>query len=238
MSGNYINAGILASTEWLADHIDDSDIRVVDCDPFQSYTKAHIKGAVGIKVHHYIKHPNYDKDPGSYPWVAEPDVVKDLFESMGIGDNTTVVCYDTSGGLWAARFWWVLNYYGHNNAKVLDGGWQKWMHENRPVSIDRPIDVDVTFTPKANNDLICTIDDLKSNLDNEDYLIIDARADGEWDGTNDRGNKRSGRVPGAIHIEWLNFINRGKDKTFKTPEQIFEILNKAGVDPEKQIVTY
>ena len=238
MAEKYNNIGILASTEWLSEHMDDSNIRIIDCDPFQSYTKAHIKGAVGIKVHHYIKHPNYEKDPGSFPWVAEPDVVKKLFESMGIGDDTTVVSYDTSGGLWAARFWWVLNYYGHTNAKVLDGGWQKWIDENRPISIDRPTDEKVTFTPKANVDLMCTIEDLKSNLDNEDYLIIDARADGEWDGTNNRGNKRSGRVPGSVHLEWLNFVNRGKDKTFKTPEQIFEILNEAGIDPEKQIVTY
>ena len=90
--------------------LNDPDGRVA-CETLVTTNMVIISGEIST-----IKHPNYDKDPGSYPWVAEPDVVKDLFESMGIGDNTTVVCYDTSGGLWAARFWWVLNYYGHNNA--------------------------------------------------------------------------------------------------------------------------
>ncbi|SVD39482.1 uncharacterized protein METZ01_LOCUS392336, partial [marine metagenome] len=107
-SNGFSKPEILVSTQWLEEHIGDSDIRIVDCDPFDSYTKAHIEGAAGIKVHHYIKHPDYARDPKSYPLVAEPDVVKELFEDMGIGDDTTVVAYDSSGSLWASRFWWVL----------------------------------------------------------------------------------------------------------------------------------
>ena len=134
----YARPEMLATTDWLAEHLDDPGIRVVDCDEFELYLRAHIKNAVGIRVHHYIKHPGYATAPVEYPLVAEPDVMKELMEDMGIGDDTLVVGYDNSGSLYSTRFWWVLNYYGHTNVKVLDGGWKKWVDEGRPLSIDRP----------------------------------------------------------------------------------------------------
>ena len=237
-SDNYANPDILVDGQWLEDHIDDPNVRIVDCDMFDSYQRAHIRGAVGIKVHHYIKHPKYSENSTEYPWVAEPEVVKELFEEMGIGDETIVVSYDSNGSLWAARFWWVLNYYGHTNAKVLNGGWKKWFAEGRPTSIDPPTSVEATFSPRANSDLICTLDYGKSRIGNEDIIFLDVRSDGEWDGTNSRGNERSGRVPGAIHLEWTNFISRDSHHTIKTAVELNEILNAAGVTPEKEIITY
>ena len=81
-SSNFVNPDVLATTEWLGAHLDDPDLVIVDCDMFDSYQRAHIKGAVGIKVHHYIKHPDYANDPKGHPLVAEPNVAKDIFESM------------------------------------------------------------------------------------------------------------------------------------------------------------
>ena len=235
---NFVNSQILVDTEWLNDHIDDPSIRIVDCDMFDSYSRAHIRGAVGIKVHHYIKHPLYPDDSKAYPWVAEPEVVKELFESMGIGDNTTVVTYDSGGSLWASRFWWVLNYYGHTNAKVLDGGWKKWFDERRPVSIDPPVPIEVTFTPSSDDTLICTLDQAVSKIDDSDVVFLDVRSDGEWDGTNSRGNSRSGRVPGSVHLEWLNFITDDKYHTIKSPSELRSMLEAVGVTPEKEVITY
>ena len=235
---NFVNSRILVDTEWLNDHIDDPNIRIVDCDMFDSYSRAHIRGAVGIKVHHYIKHPLYPDDSKAYPWVAEPEVVKELFESMGIGDNTTVVTYDSGGSLWASRFWWVLNYYGHTNAKVLDGGWKKWFDEGRPVSIDPPVPIEVTFTPSSDDTLICTLDQAVSKIDDSDVVFLDVRSDGEWDGTNSRGNSRSGRVPGSVHLEWLNFITDDKYHTIKSPSELRNMLEAVGVTPEKEVITY
>ena len=235
---NFVNSQILVDTEWLNDHIDDPNIRIVDCDMFDSYSRAHIKGAVGIKVHHYIKHPLYPDDSKAYPWVAEAEVVKELFESMGIGDNTTVVTYDSGGSLWASRFWWVLNYYGHTNAKVLDGGWKKWFDEGRPVSIDPPVPIEVTFTPSSDDTLICTLDQAVSKIDDSDVVFLDVRSDGEWEGTNSRGNSRSGRVPGSVHLEWLNFITDDKYHTIKSPSELRSMLEAVGVTPEKEVITY
>ena len=74
VSTGYARPELLADTDWLAQHLDDPDIRIVDCDLFPEYLRAHIKNAVGIRVHHYIKHPEYASAPIDYPWVAEPDL--------------------------------------------------------------------------------------------------------------------------------------------------------------------
>ena len=237
-SKGFKNSDLLVTTEWLEKHINDEDVRVVDCDPFDSYLRAHIKGAVGIKVHHYIKHPGYSSNPKDYPWVAEPDIVKELMEDMGIGDDTTVVAYDSSGSLWSSRFWWVLNYYGHSKTKVLDGGWKKWFDEGRPLSIDRPSDKQAVFNPKSDDGLICVIDDALTKLESDDTIFLDVRSDGEWDGSNNRGNERSGRVPGSVHIEWLKFVHDDSHKTFRSAEELSDLLLENGITPDKEIVTY
>ena len=237
-SSEFVNQSVLATTEWLAAHLDDPDLVIVDCDMFDSYQRAHIKGAVGIKVHHYIKHPEYANNPKGYPLVAEPSVAKDIFESMGIDDNSTVISYDINGSLWASRFWWVLNYYGHTNAKVLDGGWKKWFDEGHPVSVDEIVPRSATFTPKTQDNLVCSLDRAISGIEDEDILFLDVRSDGEWSGRNDRGNSRSGRVPGSVHVEWLNFVSKDRYQTFKSAAEITKLLSEAGVTPEKEVVTY
>ena len=129
----------------------------MDCDPFDVYRRAHIKGAVGIRVHHYIKQPEYPTDNRKYPLVAPPDTAKEVMESLGIGEGTRVVAYDSNGSLWAARLWWVLNYYGHTDVTVLNGGWKKWFDEGRPMTLDVPKPRAAVFNPKANPDLVCTL---------------------------------------------------------------------------------
>ena len=235
----YARPELLASTDWLAEHLDDSNVRVVDCDEFEPYLRAHIKNAVGIRVHHYIKHPDYPSAPVEYPLVAEPDVMKELMEDMGIGDDTLVVAYDNSGSLYSTRFWWVLNYYGHADVKVLDGGWKKWLDEGRPLSIDRPPDTgDVTFTPKADDSLICTLDYGVAHVGDPDTVFLDVRSDEEWDGSNDRDNARAGRVPGAVHLEWLNFITEDRHRTLRPASELRSMLESVGATPDKNVITY
>ena len=234
----YAHPELLTETDWLEEHLDDPDIRIVDCDPFDVYRRAHIKGAVGIRVHHYIKQPGYDKEPRKFPLVAPPDTAKEVMESLGIGDGTRVVAYDSNGSLWAARLWWVLNYYGHTEVTVLNGGWQKWFGEGRPVTLDVPKPEGAVFNPKANPDLVCTLDYGTANVDNPDVVYLDVRSDGEWTGANDRGNKRAGRIPGAVHLEWLNFLQDNPYRTLKPAGELRSLLEQAGVPPGKEVVTY
>jgi thiosulfate/3-mercaptopyruvate sulfurtransferase len=235
---NYVNQDILVSTDWLQAHLYDSDIRIVDCDMLESFKKVHIEGAVNINAHHYVKHPNYATDPKGYPWVAEPMIVKELFENMGIRNSTTVVSYDSNGGLWAARFWWVLNYYGHVKSKVLNGGWKKWFEEQRPISINVDKYNSSDFNPVVQQEFICTLDTAIGKVGNNNSIFIDTRSDQEWNGINDRGNARRGRIPGSVHIEWTEFLENDTYQTFKSQNEILSILKSQGVIPEKEIITY
>ena len=234
----YVRPDLLVETVWLEAHLDDPNIRIVDCDQFDLYQRAHIKNALGIRVHHYIKQPEYATDPRKYPLVAPPDVFSELMGSMGIGNDSLVVTYDNAGSLSATRFWWVLNYYGHTNVKVLNGGWRKWFDEGRPITLDSPEIKTSTFTPDENHNLVCTLDYGVSQVGNPDTIFLDVRSDGEWEGTNDRGNKRSGHVPEAIHLEWLNFITDDKHRTFKAASELRAMLEERGVTPDKQVITY
>lgn len=234
----YTNPDLLVESDWLEAHLDDPNIRIVDCDPFDAYGRAHIKNAIGIRVHHYIKEPGYDDDPRANPLVAPPDTMQELMQSMGIGDDNLIVAYDSNGSLWSTRFWWVLNYYGHTNVKVLNGGWKKWFDEGRPTSISVPQLSSSGFTPNANDSLVCSLDYGIANTGNSDVVFLDVRSDGEWDGSNTRGNKRAGRIPGAVHLEWLNFITEDSHQTIKPADDLRAMLEAVGATPDKEIVTY
>ena len=234
----YARPELLTETDWLEQHLHDPDVRIVDCDPFDVYRRAHIEGAVGIRVHHYIKQPEYPADPRKYPLVAPPDTVKEVMEGLGIGRGVRVVANDSNGSLWASRPWWVLNYYGHTDVTVLNGGWTKCFDEGRPVAIDAPKPPAAVFDPRANPDLVCTLEYGKANVGNPEVVYLDVRSDGEWTGANDRGNRRVGHVPGAVHLEWLDFLEDGGHKTFKQAGELRALLERAGVPPDREVVTY
>jgi len=228
----YARPELLAEPEWLWEHRDDPTVRVIDCATLEAYRRAHIPGAVGLPVHIYIK------DPADETFVMPPEEFAALMGRLGIGDDTTVVAYDDNNSLVATRFWWTLNYYGHTDAKVLNGGWHRWLTEGRPVTFHQTRPQPATFTPRPDETLICRIDDLKHKLDDAEVQIMDMRTDEEWLGTNDRGNKRAGHVPGAVHLEWLNYINSDDTRTFKPAEELRAMLRDVGIEPEREIITY
>ncbi len=230
--GGYARPELLAEPDWLAEHLDDPKIRVIDCATLEAYRRAHIPGAVGLPVHIYIK------DPADETYVMPPDPFKDLMERLGISDDTTVVTYDDNNGLVATRFWWVLNYYGHTDAKVLNGGWHRWLTEGRPVTFHQTQPERGSFTPRANESVICRIDELQAKAGAGGGGILDVRTDEEWLGTNSRGNTRAGHVPGAVHLEWLNFVTRDDRRVFKPAAELRAMLREVGINPEQEVVTY
>ena len=135
---SYARPEMLASTGWLAENLDDPGIRVVDCDEFEAVSPGAYQERRGhprppLRQAPRLRLPH----PSSTRWSPSSDVMKELMEDMGIGDDTLVVAYDNSGSLYSTRFWWVLSYYGHTNVKVLDGGWKKWVDEGQ-AAVHRP----------------------------------------------------------------------------------------------------
>src|SRR5689334_24021414 len=154
----------LVSTEWLHEHLNDPTLRIVDIrghvlpanQPLphyfnhkSDYDKSHIPGAVFVDWVHEITDPD---DP-RHAKIAKPDRYVAVMQRLGIGPATLVVAYDDASGMFAARLWWSLNYYGHENVVVLDGGWNKWLAEGRPTTAELPSITPSQFVAHPNTDI-------------------------------------------------------------------------------------
>ncbi|MBI1886053.1 MAG: sulfurtransferase [Chloroflexi bacterium] len=229
MSG-YARPELLAETDWLAERLDDPSLRIVDCDEWPAHQRAHIPGAAGLRVHHYLK------DPDNPEHVMPPSLFEQLMGELGIGNDTLVVAYDAFGGLYAARLWWALDYYGHTKAKVLNGGWLKWLAEGRPVTNRIPEVAPARFQARPGSDCLCTLDHLLGSIGREDAVIWDVRTRAEHTGEDPRQNKYGGRIPGAVHLEWRDLIT-GDVKVWKAAEELRGMLEGLGITPEKEVIT-
>src|SRR5262249_29650583 len=139
------------------------------------------------------------------------------------------------------RFWWVLRYYGHANARVLNGGWNRWLTEGRPVTFHQenpPPPAREPFHAHPDPSWYATLNQLKAEQANPECQILDVRSDGGRVGTNDRGNKRAGRVPNARHLEWLRFVSTDDRRTFLPPADLERLLADAGIDHDHPVITY
>ena len=125
----YVDSSVLVTPDWLEAHLDDPGVRIVDTDLPDQYVRAHIPGAVPV-IDHYYKTSMEDRTH-----IQGPDQFASTMSSLGIGDETQVVAYDSSGCLYGFRLAWSLHYYGHTNVKVLDGGFPKWFAE-RPSLVE------------------------------------------------------------------------------------------------------
>ena len=222
----------LVDAAWVAAHLDDPNVVVVDGDVEAGYLRGHIPGAVLVP-------DNYEKDPASgRVHILPPEGFAAMCQNLGIGDDTLVVAYDNNQSLYAARLWWALNYYGHSNVKVLDGGWRQWVAEGRTVSFDRPTPGSgATFTPRVEESVMVKTEELMAACNWADAVIWDVRSDGEYSGANDRGNKRAGHIPEAVHLEWFNVMERDTHR-FKPAGEIRELLKQHGITPDKAVFAY
>jgi thiosulfate/3-mercaptopyruvate sulfurtransferase len=229
----YARPEMLVETDWLAAHLDDPKLRLIDADYPPAYGRAHIPGAVG--------HPSdnvYLKTATGQVHVMGPEQAAETLGRMGIGDDSSVVVYEGARTPLAARFWWILNLYGHRDVRILNGGFQKWLAEGRPVTTARPTIAPATFTPRPDPEVLGTCDVMKGEVGRADTIFLDVRADGEYLGTNSRNNKRVGHVPGAVHIEWTNVLTDDPPHVFKPAAELREMLRARGVTPDKNVYVY
>ena len=227
---DFAHPEMLVDGDWLQAHLEDANLRVVDCDPPDAYRRVHIPGAVN-------PNDNFLKNPDDRRFIMTPEQFAAEMARLGIGDDTLVVSYD-AGGTTAGRFWWCLNYYGHTNAKALNGGWNQWLKEGRPVTMAQPkVSASAPFTPRANETLYATAEQIMADLDDPNVIVLDVRSDGEWDGSVTRGNQRAGHIPGAVHLEWTNNLTADAEKRWKSADELREMYAACGLTPDKKIVT-
>jgi thiosulfate/3-mercaptopyruvate sulfurtransferase len=238
----YTKSDLLASPEWLYKHRGDRDLVIVDCPMAEgSYNRAHIPGALQLPVHPYIKAKDASGDITLH--LQGPDEFRELMAELGIGPNTCVVLYDERGSILATRLWWVLRYYGHDNAKVLNGGWQGWVSSGLPVSFktSEASGRAETFSPCGNPDRLATLEQIKEHYGVQNWRILDVRSDDEYVGKDEHGNKRVGHIPGAIHLEWNRLVESSNDteavRRFRSAQEIQELLEECRIDKNQTLVT-
>lgn len=240
----------LVSTEWLAEHLDDPSLRVIDIRGYvktidlgegkqaaeyvaapDEYAAGHIPGAVFVDWTTDITDP----DNPVKAQLAPPERFAEVMATRGIGDDTAVVVVDHTGGTHATRMWWALRAYGHDNVAVLDGGMAKWQAEGRPVMTEPTEPERATFTPRLRPELRVEVDQVLQAINDGNVVIVDARDAGQYDGSIRRG-PRGGHIPGAVHIPAKSLVN--PDGTQKSVEEQAAILRAAGVTPEKRVIAY
>jgi thiosulfate/3-mercaptopyruvate sulfurtransferase len=229
-AGGYARPELLAETAWLAQHLNDADIRIVDMRSEEAYGKGHIPGAVHLGWKAL-------KDADNEVYVIPPEKLAMLMGRLGIGNDTTVVGYDDQGGLGPARLWWVLDYYGHPNAKVLNGGWNKWLKEKRPVTTEVPTPPPTEFRVQIKAQKICLVEELLGEMKRSSVVVVDARSPAEYGGLDVRA-KRGGHIPGTVNIDWVRNVTTDDLKVFKPAAELRKMYEAAGVTSDKDIIVH
>ncbi len=244
---------LLVSTDWLAHHLDDPGIRIVDMRGYvratllapdheeatytgaaADYAAGHLPGAVYLDWTQDIIDPS---DPVPVQ-IAPPAVFAATMARAGIGDDTYVIAYDAHPALqFATRLWWALRYYGHPRAAVLDGGWGKWQREGRPVTPDVPTYPPANFTPRPQPALRATADEVLARLGQPDLTLIDARDEAQYTGQKRRGDGRTGHIPGARSLPREALIDPATG-TFLSDAQLRASMQHAGVSPDGSVIAY
>ena len=236
----------LVTTEWLNDHLQDKSVRIVDIRGHvlpaseppphyfshrADYNDNHIPGAVFVDWVTDITNP--DSPNGTQ--IAPPEKFGELMGQLGIDEHVFVVAYDDANGMFAARLWWALHYYGHEKVAVLDGGWQKWQTENRPITAEIPLITTTTFTPKPITTLRKTIAEVEASL-NGDIQLVDTRSLLEFEGKASRA-KRMGHIPGAINLPRKSLLTESGE--LLSLDALKDKIDSAGIKADGHpVVTY
>ena len=229
----------LVSTEWLADHLDAPDVRVVDASWFlpgedrdakAEHRLAHIPGAVFFDI------DDISDDSSDLPHML-PSAVKfaSRVRKLGLGDGARIVVYDAKGIFSAPRVWWTFRAMGHEDVVVLDGGLPKWIAEGRRIEDGVNPPRDRHFTPRLNSDLVRDVRQVKRALETGREQLVDARPAGRFTGESPepRPELRGGHMPGARSVPASSLI--APDGTMKAAPELARIFEEAGVDINKPI---
>jgi thiosulfate/3-mercaptopyruvate sulfurtransferase len=228
--GGYARPELLVDTAWLAQHLKDSGVRVVDMRA-RGYADGHIPEAVFLD-NNWIRNP---KAPPTF--LPTREEFEALMARLGISNNTRVIAYDDRGGIYAARLWWLMNHYGHANVALLDGGWVKWTAEQRPTTTATPVIAPATFTVKPGTVKVATADHVKAAINNPKIKLIDARTQAEIDGKELRNIKRGGFIESSIAVYWEDTLDP-VTKTFKPAAEIARLYRDKGVTANDEVLVY
>jgi thiosulfate/3-mercaptopyruvate sulfurtransferase len=225
----------LKSTEWLASQLGNKDVAIVDGsyylptqnrDAKAEYIAAHIPGAVFFDIEAVA-----DDSTDLPHMLPGPDQFGQAAGALGITENDTIVVYDSLG-----LFWWTFRIFGARDVFILDGGLPAWKSEGRPTEagdVKRP---KRTFNANMDTNAVAMVSDVQMALTNESAQVVDARSAGRFAGreSEPRAGLRSGHMPGALNVPYTEIVENGR---LVPAERIAQAFKKAGVDPDKPVIT-
>lgn len=232
---------LLVTTDWLANELGASDLRIVDAtkfmpdagrNPAAEYEAGHIPGAVFMDLGDLTDTGNPVEN-----MLPPPEKFASRMQSLGLGDGSRIVLYDDSPLKSATRAWWMLTIFGAHEVAILDGGIAKWKAEGRPLETGKEALRHRHFTVWKDDKDVRSKADMLANLHSKDEQVVDARPAGRFSGAEEdpRPGIASGHIPGSVNIPHGAFFNA--DGTWKSPDEVKAIFDEAGVDLGKPVVT-
>ena len=215
---------IVVPPDWLAAHLDEAAVRIVDLRDADAFEQAHIPGAVRLDLGR-LGVP----DEGRDNVLLAPAGFADLMQQLGISDGDAVVGYDDQWGLAAARLVWALHYYGHPQATVLDGGWDRWSEEGRAEASGTTATAAGHFETSAQVDLGAESEWIEARLAEGPLKLLDTRTPAEFE---------AGHLPSAVSWDWFNAVPPGSWDVTRDPAELRQEWTELGIEPDDEVVVY
>ena len=234
----YAHPESLVSTEWVAEHGSDANVRLVEVDvDTGAYEQGHIAGAVGWNWQSQLQQP-VRRD------LASQEEIEQLLGGSGIGNDTTVVLYGDNNNWFAAWAFWQLKYYGHGDVRIMNGGRAKWEAEARPLTTDVPNHPATTYSAAEGDQSIRAYrDQVLARVNEGSVALVDVRSPAEFSGEllapanlPQEGSQRGGHIPGAANIPWGQAV--AEDGSFKSADELRELYGGNGIDGSRETIAY
>ncbi len=234
----YANPNVLVETDWVAEHLKDTKLRIVESDEdVLLYEIGHIPGAVKIDWHVDLQNPVVRDYVDKRGFQA-------LMTSRGIANDSIVVFYGDKNNWWATYAFWVFKLFGHENCLIMNGGRQKWIAENRPLTKDAPNYPPTNYVAQERDDVkIRAFRDQVMRHVSGGNPLVDVRSPQEYSGEllhmpgyPQEGALRGGHIPGAKNIPWAKAVR--EDGTFKSQEELRQLYEPLGITPNRDIIAY
>ena len=234
----YAHPESLVSTEWVAEHGGDVNVRLIEVDvDTAAYEQGHIAGAVGWNWQSQLQQ-SVRRD------VVSKTEMEQLLGSAGVDNDTTIVLYGDNNNWFAAWAFWQIRYYGHSSVKLMNGGRAKWLAENRPTTIDAANPEAKTYRASDPDESIRAYrDQVLAGVGSGSISLVDVRSPQEFSGEllappnlPQEGSQRGGHIPGAANIPWAQAAN--EDGTFKSADELAELYGGKGIDGSRDTVAY
>lgn len=225
---DYPRPELLVEPAGLAKDVEADGAVVLDVRGKEAYAEGHVPGS--LRVDHATWKDAFDADAA--------DDWGERIASLGIDADSAVVLYDDDDLKNAARIWWILRFWGVEDAKLLNGGWKAWQREGLPVSDEAtPAPAKTDFRADPQPDRLATKGSILETLGSGKLQIVDSRSEEEYCGTKRLSNARGGAIPGATNLEWSTLIDSETGRVKPAPE-IEQLLRDAGIDPKRPAITY